>query len=164
MHQQMDDDAFRTRKMYGTFPDSACQTTGLLMQERYDVLRGLDPSQAQRELTLDEADRLAMAFESLGHVCASNSCVNGFWDRVNVPEKVALVASEAIEALEALREPTLKVSEKTPPHSNFAEELADVIIRVMDLDAILNLELATIITRKLSVNAKRPRQHGGKRF
>lgn len=144
--------------------DTVCPTTGMMMQDVYADRRGSDPMSVVRTLSLDDRDELKRALETLGHACASNSCVNGFWDRVNVPEKVALIASEVSEAIEALREPMLKMSDKIPPHSNFAEELADVIIRVMDLDAIFGLDLAECIANKMDANSNRPRQHGGKRF
>lgn len=162
MHQQMDDKQLATARMIGD--TTMCQTTGLVMSAFFASCRSRDPMSVPRTLTLDDRDNLKNALADLGHVIACNSCVNGFWDRVNVPEKVALIATEVSEAMEALRQPMLEQSEKCPPHSHFAEELADIIIRVMDLDAIFNLELAAVIERKLDVNANRPRTHGGKRF
>jgi NTP pyrophosphatase (non-canonical NTP hydrolase) len=66
---------------------------------------------------------------------------------------MALIHSEVSEALEALRK-----SDK----ENFEEELADVIIRVLDCSHGLGIDLGPVIVAKLQKNKMRGYRHGGK--
>lgn len=75
-------------------------------------------------------------------------------DTYKVPAILALIHSEASEALEAFR--------KNDP-INFAEELADVVIRVLDCAEGLGIDLDAEVARKLEKNRKRSYRHGGKR-
>lgn len=68
-----------------------------------------------------------------------------------ISNKLALIHSEVSEALEADRK---KDSE------NFKEELADTVIRIMDLAGALKLDLGTAIAEKMKVNEDRPYKHG----
>lgn len=87
----------------------------------------------------------------------ANAKRKGFWSkRPNIPEKLALVHSEVSEALEELRLPKFD-------KAKFGEELADIVIRVFDIAAWFDLDLANIIVRKHNKNLLRPRKHG-KRF
>ena len=90
---------------------------------------------------------------------------NGFWDDITNPlkfaEKIALVHSEVSEALEAHRNPDKR--DKHLPHRNpIGVELADAVIRIMDLAEALHIDLATIIVEKHEFNASRPHKHGKK--
>lgn len=71
-----------------------------------------------------------------------------------VPAIVALIHSEASEALEAFR---------GNDRDNFKEELADIIIRVLDLSGGLQIDIDRAVAAKLEVNQNRPYRHGGKR-
>ena len=86
----------------------------------------------------------------------ANAAAHGFWDGpVNLPEKLCLIHSEVSEALEVLREGR--------PQDDLGEELADVVIRVMDLCGKLDIDLVNTVHAKMRKNASRPRLHG-KRF
>lgn len=84
---------------------------------------------------------------------------NGFWEAqasdvpANVGEKIALIHSEVSEALETLRE-------KNVDQAALAEELADVVIRVMDLSERFQLDLGLAVLKKHDINKKRPWKHG----
>ena len=66
---------------------------------------------------------------------------------------LALVHSEVSEALEALRAQDI---------SNFAEELADVVIRVMNIADGVGISIGFEVLRKLEINRGRGHRHGGK--
>jgi NTP pyrophosphatase (non-canonical NTP hydrolase) len=80
----------------------------------------------------------------------------GDWQRTEykIPAKLALITSEVSEALEAYR--------KDDP-ANFAEELADTLIRVLDLASGLGIDLDSAVAAKLEKNKQRGYRHGGKR-
>lgn len=66
---------------------------------------------------------------------------------------IALVHSEASEALEAVRK---------HDRENFDEEMADVIIRVASIAYGLGTDLDSVIAAKLAKNRTRGLHHGGK--
>lgn len=68
---------------------------------------------------------------------------------------LALVHSEVAEATEAVRRPDL---------INFAEELADTIIRTLDIAAGLRVDISTAVRSKLAANRRRGHKHGGKQI
>lgn len=77
---------------------------------------------------------------------------------------IGLIHGEVSEMLEARRRPGWRTdpSEHVPEFTAFVEEGADVIIRVLDLFARLDLEheLARAIVAKVAYNATRPFKHG----
>lgn len=84
-----------------------------------------------------------------------NVCKPQDWeDTYKVPAIIALIHSEGSEALEAFRH-----NDK----ENFAEEMADVLIRVLDCTAGLGIDMDTEVRNKLEKNKQRGYKHGGKR-
>ncbi|KKK83645.1 hypothetical protein LCGC14_2791300, partial [marine sediment metagenome] len=71
-----------------------------------------------------------------------------------VPAILALIHSEVSEALEAFRKNDAE---------NFLEEMADVLIRVLDCAGGLTDDFDTIVRAKLETNRQRGYRHGGKR-
>lgn len=76
---------------------------------------------------------------------------------------IALMHSELSEALEALRKDDPD-SEKIPPFSQVAEELADVIIRILDYSVQQDLDVPGAVLAKMEYNTQRFYRHGGKAF
>jgi len=72
-----------------------------------------------------------------------------------IPSKLALVHSEVSEALEAYRHLDLE---------NFIEEMADVVIRVLDTVGGVTDDFHTAVMDKIEHNASRGYKHGGKRI
>ena len=75
-------------------------------------------------------------------------------DQYKIPAILALVHTEVSEAVEAFRK-----NDK----ANFIEELADVIIRVLDCSGGLEMDIDSAIRAKLEKNKTRGYRHGGKR-
>ena len=86
----------------------------------------------------------------------------GFWDgeysHDKIGNKLALVHSEVTEVLEAIR--------KTKGSEQVVEEMADVIIRLLDVYAAMRNEeqilhsLDEVLEAKINKNKERPRLHG----
>lgn len=91
---------------------------------------------------------------------------HGFWEgpsNQNVPSKLALIHSEISEALEAYRNGTAVDSypDGGKPEG-LGVELADAVIRILDLAVWLNIDLPYAMKVKAEYNLTRPYKHGGK--
>lgn len=93
---------------------------------------------------------------------------SGWWpegaDMGVIPEKLMLVVSEVSEALECYRTPEDfkdHFSEDGKPEG-FGIELADAVIRILDLSEWLGLDMENLILTKHSYNKTRSYRHGGK--
>jgi NTP pyrophosphatase (non-canonical NTP hydrolase) len=84
----------------------------------------------------------------------------GFWTSRNVGEKLALMHSEISEAMEADRKGLM--SDHIGGFTGVEEEMADVVIRVLDFCHENNLRLASAIQAKMVYNLSRPYMHGKK--
>lgn len=95
-----------------------------------------------------------------------NSKKHGFWEDDLTEEqwgaiKLALVHSEVSEALEALREGNIRVESKSGGKpEGLGSELADIIIRVLDLAAYFDLNIQQLVLTKMHYNETRPYKHG----
>lgn len=115
--------------------------------------------------------KFKLYFEDIQKVIHITAKEKGWWDeRDELLEKhkefviatvIALAHSELSEALESARH-GYPSSEQIPSRGNFEVELADVIIRIMDLSERLGIDLAGTIIDKMKYNATREYKHGGK--
>lgn len=102
------------------------------------------------------------ALATLGQVILVINEANGWnitrpedWhDTYKIPGVLALIHSEVSEALEAFRH---------DQREHFPEELADILIRVLDCAAGLGIDLDSAVAMKLEKNRHRGVRHGGKR-
>lgn len=100
--------------------------------------------------------------DALSAILHETAKEKGFWDgeysHDKVGNKLALVHSEVTEVLEAIR--------KNHGSEKVVEEMADVIIRLLDIYAAMRNEeqilhsLDEILELKINKNKERPRLHG----
>jgi len=105
-------------------------------------------------------------FGKLQNEIYENARDKGFWEDFHnvldtqkitfgIATQLALIHSEVSEALEALRKYDME---------NFEEELADIVIRVMNLSERFGIDLMGQILLKHTLNTQREYKHGGKAF
>ncbi len=100
--------------------------------------------------------------DALAAMLHETAIEKGFWDgdysNDKIGNKLALVHSEVTEVLEAIR--------KSKGSEHIVEEMADVIIRLLDVYAAMRNEeqvthsLDEILEAKININKERPRLHG----
>lgn len=100
--------------------------------------------------------------DALSAVLHETAIEKGFWDgevsHDKIGNKLALVHSEVTEVLEAIR--------KSQGSDKVVEEMADVLIRLLDLYAamrnsnIISHSLDEILDQKINKNKSRPKLHG----
>ena len=133
----------------------------------------------QNQLSDQVRESLRHSLGALVTACYQGSASKGFWndyerlrdivggrepdmvrplEKMMFAQKLALIVSEAAEALEGNRKDS--PSDKIIGFSAEEEELADTVIRICDLSGRQGLRLADAIIAKLDMNAGRPYMHG----
>jgi NTP pyrophosphatase (non-canonical NTP hydrolase) len=98
-------------------------------------------------------------FSRVQRAAYSTARVKGFQDREKdplfVPTALALIMSEAAEAL---------AEDRKGNREAMGPELADVVLRCMNLAEALKIDLGAEIEKKAAYNVTRPYKHGGKLY
>lgn len=81
----------------------------------------------------------------------------------NVGLKLALVHSELSEALEEMREGKFEIYYDGDEPKGFGIELADAVIRILDIAESLGISMCKCLDVKCQYNKTRPYRHGGKK-
>ena len=118
------------------------------------------------EVPKSAAESFIFSFKQVQQIVHENARQKGWWKDDNTSEdgvRIALMHSELSEALEAMRNGN-PYSKKIPNFEHVTEEMADVVIRIMDYCERRELCLAEAIIAKHHHNIGRPFKHGGKAF
>lgn len=127
--------------------------------EGYEVLlAAIDAAQSYRSVGADTGAPL----QNLGLEIREINAANGwavtqaeeFADKYKFPAVLMLIVSEVAEALEAFRESDVE---------HFKEEMADVLIRILDCVVAVDPDFDATVRAKLQVNRGRGYHHGGKK-
>ena len=99
-------------------------------------------------------------FGNVSRSVHANAVAHGWWEEPREDGTlIALIMSEAAEALEALRKGN-GPDEHCPQFSGAEVELADVVIRIMDMAEARGWNVAGAIVAKHEFNKTRPYKHG----
>lgn len=84
--------------------------------------------------------------------------------KIDIPEMIALIHSEASEALESYRrkEPLVYKDPETGSPEGVGAEFADILIRIAHYSEQLGINLELEVSTKMRYNETRPYRHGGK--
>ena len=116
-----------------------------------------------KDWKLNELDTVGDVFAELGKEIFENAKRHGFDSLQHEGIGISLMHAELSECLEAYREGNPK-SEHIPQFSAVEEELADVIIRVLDHATARHYKIGAAVLAKMMFNEDRPVKHGGKRY
>lgn len=111
-----------------------------------------------------------MSINELAQKCHEDAKTLGWYDKGKTRsdlEALMLVVTEVSEAIEELRscpENPAFVYYVAGKPEGYGVELADAIIRLLDLCAYRKLPIGELIEQKLKYNLTRGHRHGGKAF
>lgn len=87
----------------------------------------------------------------------------GFWEgKRNISECLMLVVTELGEACEALRKDNKQEGKQEWMKHTYEDELADALIRILDLCAAQKIDIDWQVKNKLDYNKTREYKHGKK--
>lgn len=103
-----------------------------------------------------------MSLDEMAEQLHETAVAKGFWpedvDDIFITKQLMMIVSEAVEVMEAIR--------KDKGQEQIADEMADIIIRTLDLYAGLvdngytTVSLDYALEQKANINKDRPERHG----
>lgn len=103
-----------------------------------------------------------MSLDEMSMQLHETAVAKGFWpedvDDIFITKQLMMIVSETVEVMEAIR--------KDKGQDQVADEMADIIIRTLDLYAGLvdngytNVSLDYALEQKANINKDRPERHG----
>ncbi len=89
---------------------------------------------------------------------------HGWWDQLRTwPQECALIHSEVTECFEEWRHSNAELYENNGKPEGIGIELADIIIRVLDVAVGYNIDIEKCMEIKMAYNKTRSYRHGGLR-
>jgi NTP pyrophosphatase (non-canonical NTP hydrolase) len=121
-----------------------------------------------RKKLIDEKSDYSRIVNLIAEDVHDNAIKKGWWEKErNFGEMISLCHSELSELLEAIREGNKESKKISTPEVKIScaeEEIADTIIRLLDMARGCGLNIGKALVLKMEYNKKRPYKHGGKRF
>jgi len=113
-------------------------------------------------ITVDTYYKTGVIINSLVELCHGAARANHWWDKErNVGEMLCLIHSEISEAMEGHRK---SAKDQHIDQDSMTVELADALIRILDLAGGLRLRLGEAFAEKLCYNQIRPDHKIGNRL
>lgn len=116
-----------------------------------------------RQLLEEGSPTLKNSINAIQWICHGLAKESGWWTNLktgedlttkdNIPEKLCLIHSEISEAMEGHRKTLM--DDKLPHRPMIEVELADAVIRILDLAGAKGYDLGGAIVEKLQYNANR---------
>ena len=115
-------------------------------------------------LTYIEQLEKRASLNTLRDAIYEDAVAHGLWDKEYGPYRCAdIITKEASELIKEAEILSIHINDNiayTLPCSNYAEELADVIIASLSVAGKLGIDIDAAVKRKMEINKARPWKHG----